>query len=470
MALSPAEAQDQVQELYKRHTAERAELDVLRLYATSKQRLPAVIPSDASNEIKEMARTARINVISIVIDSLTQALFVDGFRARDEESGDDVTVPVWEAWQANRMDKRQSGLVRATVGYGTGYMVLGQSDPERGPDLPVMRPVSPRLLTAVYGDDDDWPRFALEKRPRTDTWRLYDDELVWPFAYRDSRWELTGDPSPHGLAYPPVVRFRDAEDLDLDDEAEPDNLVGLGLGRTTRVVAGQIAPLMSLQDQINLTSFSLKVAEWYSAFRKIVLIGWTPATKTEKVEASAATVWAFDEHPDEMRVDQLAQTELSGYIQSREAALKYAATLSQTPVHELTGQLIQMSADALAAAEAGKDRKVDERQTGMGESWEQTFQAVGELMNVEVPNDAQVIWRDTSARSFAATVDALGKLVQMLGIPPAELLDRVPGLTQQDVRRIKAAMESGDALANLTNMMDRQAQPPAPEPDPAPAE
>jgi len=456
MPLSESEAAERAKELLERHHGERAELDILRRYWTGRQRLPAVIPADAPAEVKEMARTARVNVISIVVESLTQALMVDGFRARagkaadDVEAGDAVTVPVWQAWQANRMDKRQLGLHRATVAYGTGYAVVTPGEP-----VPVIRPVSPRMLTAVYGDDPDWPRFALEKRPLTGDWRLYDDEAVYTLAMQDSALQVR-DIAVHGAPWTPVVRYRDIEDLDVEDDAEAETLGGLA-GTETRLVVGQVAPLIPLQNQINLTSFSLKAAEWYSAFRQRWIVGWTPENKAQKMKAAASQMWTFDELPDEVRLGEFSETNLDGYLKSREAALKYAATLSQTPVHELVGELVNLSAEALAAAEAGKDRKVDERKTGMGESHEQLFQLVGAYMGVQIPDDAQVIWRDTSARAFGAIVDGLGKLAQMLGIPPQELWDRVPGATQQDVRRWKTAAAQGDALGNLTAMLDRQA-------------
>lgn len=445
--------------------AERAELDVLRLYWTGRQRLPAVIPSDAPNEVREMARIARVNVIDIVVNSLTQALFVDGFRARDPETQDDVTVPVWSAWTANRMNKHQSGLHRAATAYGTAYTVVTPGEP-----VPVIRPVSPRLLTAAYGDDPDWPRFALEKRPLSGSWRLYDDEAVYTLLTEGGDKFTVASIDPHGLPYCPVVRFRDAEDLDLEDEAESQVSGGIRSSQCS-VVAGQVAPLMALQDQINLTSFSLKAAEWYSAFRQRWIVGWTPEAADQKMKAAASQLWTFDDAPEDMQLGEFAETSLDGYLRSREHAMKYGATLSQTPVHELVGELVNLSAEALAAAEAGRDRKVDERKTGMGESHEQTFQAVGALMGVDVPEDAQVIWRDTSARAFGAVVDGLGKLAQMLGIPAQELWDRVPGATQQDIRRWRAALEEEDLVAKLNTALGGEdggstgtgANPPAPQ-------
>ncbi|MDG4768936.1 phage portal protein [Solwaraspora sp. WMMD792] len=450
MALTAEAAATRAGELRRTHESERAELDVLRRYWTGKQRLPAVIPSDAPREVREMARISRVNVIDIVVNSLTQALFVDGLRARDPQSGDDVTPPVWSAWLANRMNKHQAGLHRATVAYGTGYLVITPGDP-----YPVMRPRSPRQVTAMYGEDPDWAEIALEKLPVPGRWRLYDNTVVYGLVERGGRLDAVSADE-HGFDRPPVVRYRDAEDLDADDDAEPELLSG-GLSAQCRVVVGQVAPLMPMQDQLDLTSFSLKGAEWYSAFRQRWAIGWTPEDRDAKMRSAASQFWTFDAMPDEMRLGEFSQTELSGYLASRESTSKFVATLSQTPVHELIGELVNLSAEALAAAEAGRDRKVDERKTGMGESHEQSFQVVGALMGVPVPDDAEVVWRDTSAAAFAAVVDGLGKLAQMLGVPAQELWDRIPGVTQQDIRRFKAAAAQGDALANLTSLLDRQA-------------
>jgi hypothetical protein len=72
---------------------------------------------------------------------------------------------------------------------------------------------------------------------------------------------------------------------------------------------------------------------------------------------------------------------------------------------------------------------------------------------------AQVVWRDTESRSLQATVDALGKLTQMLGVPPEELWERIPGVSQQDVERWKATAKENDALGQLTATINKQMAP-----------
>jgi hypothetical protein len=48
---------------------------------------------------------------------------------------------------------------------------------------------------------------------------------------------------------------------------------------------------------------------------------------------------------------------------------------------------------------------------------------------------AQVRWRNTQSRSLAAVVDAWGKAVTMLGVPPRATWERLPGVTDTDVQR-----------------------------------
>jgi hypothetical protein len=79
------------------------------------------------------------------------------------------------------------------------------------------------------------------------------------------------------------------------------------------------------------------------------------------------------------------------------------------------------------------------------------------FQGLQVTDGAEVRWRDTEARSLSQTVDALGKLSALLHVPEQELWERVPGVTQQDVARWRAAAKANDSLANLTELLDRQA-------------
>lgn len=439
MVLTPEAAVAQARDLMGLRGQEEPRLKRIREYLRDDpDRRLSGLPEAAPQELHRMARFARVNMLRFVVGARVQAMYVDGYRV--PRAADDV--PAWEAWQRNRLDARQIGVHRAALAYGASYITVLPGDP-----VPVIRGASPRNLTAAYGDDDDWPRYALEKR--RSGWRLYDDQAVYTLAGADAdRLTMVGEPEKHDAGKCPVIRVRETEDLDEE-------------------VLGVVEPLMALQDQINVTTFGLLVAQHYGAFRQRWVIGWLADSEAEKLKASASKFMNFED-PD-VRVGEFAQTELSGYIASREASLKHLATISQTPAHELLGELVNLSADALVAAEAAHRRAVTENQAVVGEAWEQALELAGEMMGTEPAPDAEVRWRDTESRSLAQVADALGKLASQLSIPAAELWEMIPGVSQQQVERWRAAAAEGDAFSQLTSLLEQQAaalpaQTPAPEP------
>jgi hypothetical protein len=275
--LDMSEALELADDLHSRHVAEMEDLDTLRRYVTGKQPMPMVVPTDAPREVHEMARISRINLIAIVVKALVESLYVENFRALDLPDNElpqltpeqlaagavppdhaDPLGEIWKAWQANRLDRGQGGLYRAVYTYGYGYVVVTPGKP-----YPVARPISPRKMIAVYDDGEDYPEYALERR--RNGYRLYDDRGVYDLRRSsEGTWSMPDPPSEHGLDYCPVVRYTSESDLDLDDEPM---MLGYGnaqrgVRNTTNIVAGEVAPLMTLQDQADFTTFTLKGAEW----------------------------------------------------------------------------------------------------------------------------------------------------------------------------------------------------------------
>ena len=87
---------------------------------------------------------------------------------------------------------------------------------------------------------------------------------------------------------------------------------------------------------------------------------------------------------------------------------------------------------------------------------EQALAEAADISGEESDPTSQVRWRDTEARAFAATVDGLGKLAEMLQVPVEELWEKVPGTTKADIDRWKAARAKGDALAGLDELLRTQ--------------
>jgi hypothetical protein len=441
MALSESQVLEAFRDMIKVRDAEKVRLDRIRKYVRNDPKdwrlvgLAAGMPT----EVRNILKISRVNMLRFIVTSRVQRMYVDGYRAPMAEDN----AATWEMWQANGMDAEQIGVHRAGLTYGAGYVTVLPGDPR-----PVIRGYSPRMLTVAYGNDHLWPRMALEQR-KTD-WRLIDATSVYTLTGSENKPTLTTTET-HGAKYGgqevcPVIRFRDT--IDYDDP-----------------VTGIVEPHLDLQEQINVTTFGLLVAQHYGAFRQRYIIGWLAESEEQKLKSSAAKLWTFEERPDELQIGEFDETDLDGYIESREATLRHLATVSQTPVHELTAQLVNLSAEALAAARDSQRVAVTENQEVMGEAWEQTLNLAGEYAGVEADPQAYVRWRDVEARSLGMLVDALGKAVTMLGIPPQELWARIAdamGVSQQELESWKAAAQAGNAFAQLEQTLTRQAGEEAP--------
>jgi hypothetical protein len=460
--LEDTEIKSLIGDMWTLHLSERGWLDRLYDFSKGVRGVPEV-PDGALQEVKDIARLSVKNILSMVRDSFAQNLSVVGYRRATAWEND----PAWAMWQRNRMDARQAEVYRPALTYGAAYVTVLPGD--RGP---VFRPRSPRQLLATYVDPqlDEWPEFALETwidqshaKPRRKGY-LLDNEFAYPLDLGEIT-SLPLDPSrstpitvagigeaiPHGAIADgemvcPVIRFingRDADDM----------------------IVGEIAPLLVDQQAINEVNFDRLIVARFGAFPQRVISGWS-GTAGEVLKASASRVWTFED--SEVKASTLAPASLDGYNALLEEMMAAVAMKAQISPAQIVGKLVQLSAEALAAAESNQHRKLNAKREGFGESWEQVLR-VGAAMDGDTEtaadSGAEVIWRDTEARSFGAVVDGLTKLANV-GIPIEALLPMIPGMTQQQIVGVQNSMRS----RQVTSLVDelRRRNTPTPPPVTAP--
>jgi hypothetical protein len=438
---------------------------------------PPYIPRGVNAEYRWIAKKARRNFLPLVISVISENLHVDGYRPSGATSNEIASAqtpqPEWDAFRANRMVSRQHGIHRAVIKYGSAYTVVlpGQmtSDEEQLADVPVIRPVSPRRMTAFYADevDDEWPQFAIEVNivnlPKGRSQMMvyvYDEE---------NRYILTGNAAPdissaqlkladptdallngqpvistHGMGLCPVVRYLYEVDLDAEEDC-----------------IGEIEPIMPIQDQINFDTFNLMISTQFAAFRQRYVSGMAPVDEDGREQApfrpGVDRVWASDDPAT--KFGEFGETALQPYSTVREDGIRHMSTVCQVPPYHLLGQVANMSAEALAAARDGLDRKIEELQAGMTDPWRNVFRLTSLASgNKDGWNDlfGTVVWRDTSARAFGATIDGLTKAAQMLGVPAEELWARIPGVTADDVASWQLAAQREKAQEMVQQLIQQQ--------------
>lgn len=466
--LNPQELGKMLPWLLAARRAESGRIITIREYLKNRV-CDIYVPKSATAEYKKLVDQARFNILPLLVSSVAQGLFVDGYRPADTVDNS----PVWDAvWQPNRMDARQSGIYRAALSYGYSYAVVLPGDP-----VPKITPYSPRRLTALYEDavNDEWPEYAItvgmphpvinkdEPVTMVVTVTVLDDNhqyttdvpaaMVMPQA--NGQWT---DPLPmeglaidtatvtveeHGLGVCPVVRFMESYD-DLDD------------GPT-----GIVEPMLPSQRRLNQTTFGLLMTQQYEAFKQRWVTGMAIAEDAdgnpiEPWNAAVNRVWQA-ESPD-TKFGEFSQADLKGYLDSRDKELLYVASARQIPPHTLVvgNSVSNISAEALAALQSGHQLDIGEHKTAFGESVEQMLRLCGKAMDdMDTWDDtsAQVVWRDTTPRSLAQVADALGKLAQLLDVPPRALWERIPGVTETDIKRWEMLAEDRDALGDISQLL-----------------
>lgn len=454
MAMTPNDVTALIgDDLMSRWQTERWKLDRIDRWARWEHDEPHR-PRQATPEYQELANRAQAPWGDLIVGSVAQTLYVEGYRRPDAPEDSQG----WDLWQANGMDGRQVALHRAVLTYGLAYGTCMPGMTPTGEMMPVMRGVSPREMYAVYEDpaNDDWPVYALRVRTTSDGYKLwlYDVEVMHELKLDNisGKAEYLGYVV-HGQSVPPVVRYKNRFDLE---------------GRS----CGEVEPFIPVLGKIDQTSFDRLVVQRFASWIVRTISGMsineTVSATGETASAAKMRLKVEDilvaEDPD-TKFGSLPASPLNGYIEAHEADLMTLAAVSQTPAFELLGQMANLSAEALEAARASQTAKSEERRHTLGEDHEQ-FIRLACLMSGDVEGasdfSAQVRWKDTAIRSMAQAADALGKLAQMLGVPAQVLWPKIPGFTQQDVDEAKDAVSrvpSPESFLDAMGSLDRQMEP-----------
>ncbi|MFJ5924815.1 phage portal protein [Kitasatospora sp. NPDC092948] len=418
-------------------------LNLMDRYARGLHRAPWM-PAKANAEFKDLVKRSIVNVSALAVEAPLNALRVQGFR----KPGSGENAYEWRYWQNNRLDERQNAIHRAALTSGAAYVVVCP-DPRKGRREPLIRAYDAISTVAVYTDPawDEFPVYALhvpEQQP--------DEHRTLAFLWDDvakHTIDLDAEPEaavlaaePHGMNVCPVVRFSPAVDL---------------RGRTR----GLIEPLIVSQDRLNQQTLSLLLNEHWGAHAIRFGTGLAPSERLDpetgdplrdpETGEPVYDVPSLDPSTllmapnSDAKFGQLPAMPTGDLLASRRQTIEELMGLADVPPHYLAGSnLVNLSADALAAAETSFKRFLSTLQDSLGESWESVFRLCARAAGRgEIEQDeSQVEWAEKATRSLAQAADAMVKLMQQ-GVPLSVALRKVPGFSQADIdEAVKAAEEA----------------------------
>lgn len=451
-------------------------LHQLQAYAEGRPPLPHVLGVDPM-QARDWMKDARTNWTSLVIDSPAERLGVDGFRFGDASAADDDANKIW---QENGMDAESELVHYGALSQRRSFVLVDKSDDGRprmlhktARQVAVARdPHDPRrILAGLYLTRDDWTgssRATLWTPGEFHEFSNPSAEVAFPMhASRLDTWDVWVLPSGketsgvNELGVVPLVPFVNRRNRHLDGFAEHEDV-------------------LSIQNRINLSLINLVAAMKYGAFRQRYAAGLQidedPLTgdKVAPFKLDIKTLWTTDDN--DVKFGEFEATDLRPYVAAVESAVQDLAAISKTPPHYLLGQVVNVSGDALKAAETGLASKVKSKKREFGESWEQAmrlaFRVLGDKRADQ--SNAETIWADSESRTVSELADAAVKKASA-GVPWHQRMEDM-GYTPTQIDRMEIDRAADALLAPNPDLVTKQtvtdnASPPGQQPptDPRPA-
>jgi hypothetical protein len=389
-----------------------------------------------------LLETLSDNWCRIVVTSSARRLKVQGFRFGPEQSADDAA---WAIWQANGMDAQSAMVHTEAIKLGEAYWLV---EPPRDGGEPRITCEHPSQMIVAIAPGDRSTRLAALKR-----W-LDDDGYAYATLYLPQQ----------------IVKYRSAEAVTHGREVQWKPRPGDSGGRNPlgevpvvpvcnepQMLGGgtsDIEPGIPIQNAIDKLCADMVVASEYAAYRQRVMTGVElpidPVTGRPKpIDLSVSRIFTVEDPA--AKVYDLEASDLKNYVEAIEMFIQHLAAQTNTPPHYLLGKMLNVSGDALAAAESGLVSKVEDKKSPFGEGHEEAmrlaFRAKGDEERANAL-DAETLWAPSERRSFAQVVDGAVKLAQ-IGLP-AETVMQELGWSPQRIAQVQVQRITGDVFAPLT--------------------
>lgn len=345
----------------------------------------------------------------------------------------------WQIWQRNNLDMYSDIAHETMLVTGHAYVIVGPREGDN--DAPLITVEHPlEVITQHAAGDPKHITAALK--------RWWDEETGVTYAtlytpYKVYRYQGTNESTEvRTVGAQSWIPRRGAE---FESDNPFDGVVPVvpltnrqklnGAGRS------ELIDLIPLQDAVNKLTNDMLVASEFSAFRQRILTGMEiPEDEHGNIipdfdlKASINRLLVIKD--EDAKVHEFGVTDLSNYVTGIEHLRDSMAAISRTPPQYLIGKVVNVSGEALKAAESGLVQKVKRRARFTGEGWEEVmrlaFLLAGNSGKAEA-YDAETIWGNPEIMSDAAMADSLAKWAG-LGVPKQALWER-GGASPTEVRR-----------------------------------
>lgn len=422
----------------------------------------------------EMLSAVSDNWIPLIIGASVERMRVQGFRFGGDSKGDS---DAWDIWQENGLDADSSMAFTESCKHGESYLLV-EPEAESGTfGRHFARRSRTRIrITVEHPSQMIVARAPGDHRRNQAAFKMWEDPAagyifgtLWTptgihrfFQTDKGEWRPRGERGEREMKNPtgvcPVVPIvndphilgcRPPLALTMAPHKAPD--VPIGLGRS------DMADAVSTVDQINKLICDMLVASEVAAYRQRWVTGLEipvdeSGNEVEPFDSAVDRLWVVE--PDEdgevnAKFGEFGATDLANYSKPVESRVQSLAARTRTPPHYLLGQVVNVSGDALKAAETGLSSKVNGKTRYTGEALEWAMRIAFAWRGDKRSQDwnAETVWAPTESRSESEYVDSLVKKMA-LGVPKEQLwIDA--GYSPQQITRFKQMLIEEQLQAEL---------------------
>lgn len=432
------------QGLIKALAKQQARLNLLERYYDGDAPLPEGAEGQ-SKAFRRFQRKARLNIAQLAVAAVRERMKIAGFRtgADGDENGDQIARRLWKQ---NNLDVKSADLHSVFLKFGVAYAIVGP-----GQDgVPVVTVEDPRQMFCYTSPMD--PATVLEavkvftEGGRHFAYFYYSDTIeVYSKVADTSIYDADGytlEPEmggPIALGEIPVVKF-----TNMDEK-------------------GEFEPYLDIIDRINHMILQRLVIATTQAFRQRVLRGDFPTHDQDGneidyngiFESSAGSLWMI---PENAQVDELGQADINGILQAVRADIQDFAAVTRTPMHYLSPEGANGSAEGAALAREGLVFKTEDRIARVTPGWSKVmslmFMWQGDDQRANLL-DLEPLWNPAERYSLAERADANSKFQD---IPFRSRMTLVGQFTPAEVAQMEVE-RAGEQLITVA-LLGQEATPP----------
>lgn len=404
--------------------------------------------------------TFTVNHCPTVVDAVVERLKVTGFNL---PASKEVSALVWSWWTANRMDAIQTEAHRAAIRDGEAFMLVSWNEIERRPEFTF----HPRYTSTENGGDGygmmiEYPSNDYLSQPlrAIKRWIDYGEDgqvhtrqTVY-YADRIERQIFDGaDWQPY------IEEGQEAIQPFAMPDGSPLGIPVVHLRNPGAV--SELKNIIPLQDALNKTWLDILAAGDTTAFRMLAFFGWIPTTDGLDPAADGSNVLKVApgqmmgtlKSPAEAGVETIDPADLTPLLDSEERIVYRMASISRTPLAMFITTKQIAAEGTLKQQEGPLLAKIAERQTILGNAWEDLAKMALKLNAAygggsdDWRQQISTLWANPSTRDELQEIQ-IATQKKALGVTPDMYLAEI-GYTQEQITQMKASPEWQARLAGM---------------------